>query len=76
MRCYPLVFRFYCVGSYMYTVGLDVDTSLFYSSHYDIAVPTELKSLVVSYFIWFLFKIENTFIIYLRIFNFIHIRWT
>jgi len=29
----------------MYTVGLDVDTSLFYSSYYDIAVPTGIKIL-------------------------------
>lgn len=32
MRCYLLVFRFYSLGSYMYTVGLDVDTSIFYAA--------------------------------------------
>lgn len=42
------------MGSYMYTVGLDVDTSLFYAATMIIAVPTELKSLVVSYTLWFL----------------------
>lgn len=52
MLCYPLVFRFYSVGSYMYTVGLDVDTSLFHCCYYDIAVPTVLKFSVVSYSFW------------------------
>lgn len=40
MQCFQLVFRFYSMGPYMYTVGLDVDTSLFYGSNNDIAVPT------------------------------------
>lgn len=40
----------------MYTVGLDVDTSLFYSATMIIAVPTVLKYSVVSYLIWILFE--------------------
>jgi cytochrome c oxidase subunit 1 len=40
------------MGPYMYTVGLDVDTSLFYSSNNDIAVPTVSKFLVVGYTFW------------------------
>lgn len=42
------------MGSYMYTVGLDVDTGLFYAATMIIAVPTELKFLVVSYTLWIL----------------------
>ena len=57
------------MGSYMYTVGLDVDTCIFYCSYYDIAVPTVLKYLVVSYIIRILLKIKNSFIIYFRLFN-------
>ena len=69
MLCYLLVFRFYCMGSYMYTVGLDVDTSIFYSSYNDIAVPTVLKYLVVSHFIWFLLKAQDTPIVHFRFLN-------
>lgn len=36
---------------HMYTVGLDVDTSLFYSATMIIAVLQELKYLVVSYIV-------------------------
>lgn len=43
----------------MYTVGLDVDTSLFHSSNNDIAVPTVLKYLVVSYIIWAYLKLKT-----------------
>ena len=59
MLCYLLVFRFYSVGSYMYTVGLDVDTRLFYCCYYDIAVPTVLKFLVVSDIIWSYLKLRT-----------------
>jgi cytochrome c oxidase subunit I len=48
------------MGSYMYTVGSDVDTSLFYAATMIIAVPTELKFLVVSYVIWRIFEITYT----------------
>ena len=51
----------------MYTVGLDVDTSLFYSATMIIAVPTVLKSLVASYFVWILLKIEDFLIICIRL---------
>lgn len=37
---------------HMYTVGLDVDTSLFYGATMIIAVLQELKYLVVSYVVW------------------------
>lgn len=43
----------------MYTVGLDVDTSIFYSSNNDIAVPTVLKSLVASDIIWSYLKLRT-----------------
>lgn len=43
----------------MYTVGLDVDTRLFYSSNNDIAVPTESKSLVVGYAVWSYIKLKT-----------------
>ena len=57
------------MGSYMYTVGLDVDTGLFYSSYYDIAVPTVLKSLVVSYIVWFILEAEDSLTFYFRVLN-------
>jgi len=72
MLCYPLVFRFYSMGSYMYTVGSDVDTSLFYAATMIIAVPTELKFLVVSYTLWLLSQIKDTTLVYLRLPNFIY----
>jgi cytochrome c oxidase subunit 1 len=68
--------RLYCMGSYMYTVGMDVDTCLFYSCYYDIAVPTELKYSVVSHVIRIIFKIKNATIVHLRIHNFIYPWWS
>lgn len=43
----------------MYTVGLDVDTSLFHSATMIIAVLQVLKYLVVSYIIWSYLKLRT-----------------
>jgi len=43
----------------MYTVGLDVDTSVFYGATMITAVPTVLKSLVVSNIIWSYLRLKT-----------------
>jgi cytochrome c oxidase subunit 1 len=39
------VLGFIVWAHHMYTVGLDIDTGLFYSRHHDYCVPTGLKIL-------------------------------
>ena len=47
------------MGSYMYTVGLDVDTSIFYAATMIIAVRLVLKYLVVSHSFWSYLKLRT-----------------
>lgn len=51
--------RLYVWAHHMYTVGLDVDTCLFYSATMIIAVPTGLRSLVVGHIIWSYLRLKT-----------------
>lgn len=59
--CYVI---YWCIGfivwaHHMYTVGLDVDTGLFYGCYMIIAVPTVLKFLVVGNIIWSYLRLKT-----------------
>jgi heme/copper-type cytochrome/quinol oxidase subunit 1 len=59
--CYAFYWyiRIYCWAHHMYTVGLDVDTCIFYCATMIIAVPTVLKFLVVGNIIWSYLRLKT-----------------
>jgi cytochrome c oxidase subunit 1 len=59
MQCCLWYIRFYCWAHHMYTVGLDVDTSLLYCATMIIAVQQELKFLVVSNIVWSYLRLKT-----------------
>jgi hypothetical protein len=57
MQCYRLVFRFYSMGSYMYTVGLDVDTRAYSQQLHDHRSSYGIKILAGWLLIWFYLRL-------------------